>query len=180
VLSEPGNRLIILIAAAALSIERICYVWTWRHPESFRGFCDRAGLGEPVIALRRLFYCFKGIQLIVFIGWCLFYSDGFPLLYSRQMLSLATGVALIIVGQVLNFGVFYRLGTTGVFYGNKFGYEIPWCDQLPFSLFKHPQYVGALVSIWGFFLAMRFPSMDWFLLPSLETVYYALGAYLEQ
>ena len=36
------------------------------------------------------------------------------------------------------------------------------------------------MSIWGFFLIMRFPHGDWFVLPALETVYYALGAYYEQ
>jgi phosphatidyl-N-methylethanolamine N-methyltransferase len=67
-----------------------------------------------------------------------------------------------------------------VFYGDKFGYEVCWCRKFPFSLLKHPQYVGALLSIWGFFLAMRFPHEDWYILPALETVYYSLGAYFER
>ena len=46
--------------------------------------------------------------------------------------------------------------------------------------FKHPQYTGALLSIWGFFLVMRFPHDDWYILPALETVYYVLGAYFER
>ena len=87
---------------------------------------------------------------------------------------------MIVVGQSLNFSVFYRLGTIGVFYGNRFGYEIPWCREFPFSLLQHPQYIGTLLSIWGFFLAMRFPHDDWYLLPTLETGYYVLGAYFEQ
>jgi hypothetical protein len=32
----------------------------------------------------------------------------------------------------------------------------------------------------GFFLLMRFPHDDWYLLPIVETVYDALGAYCEQ
>ena len=43
----------------------------------------------------------------------------------------------------------------------------------------HPQYVGAVLTIWGFFLVMRFPHADWFLLPAVETVYYSVGAYFE-
>jgi len=86
---------------------------------------------------------------------------------------------LILIGQTLNFGVFYRLGLIGVFYGNRFGYEIPWCRKFPFSLVDHPQYCGAAISIWGFFLAMRYPFSDWYLLPALETVYFSLGAQLE-
>ena len=76
--------------------------------------------------------------------------------------------------------VLYRLGKVGVFYGNKFGHAIPWCRAFPFSLLKHPQYVGAVLTIWGFFLVMRFPHDDWYLLPTLETVYYVLGTYFEQ
>ena len=90
------------------------------------------------------------------------------------------GAILIVVGQILNFSVFHRLGKIGVFYGNKFGYEVPWHREFPFSLLKHPQYVGALFSIWGFFLVTRFPHDDWFMLPVLETVYYVLGIHFEQ
>jgi methylene-fatty-acyl-phospholipid synthase len=86
---------------------------------------------------------------------------------------------LVILGQGLNLGVFYRLGSSGVFYGNRFGHQIPWCREFPFSFFDHPQYVGALASIWGFFITMRFPYHDWYLLPALETVYYGIGAWLE-
>ena len=71
-------------------------------------------------------------------------------------------------------------GNNGVFYGNRFGYETHWVKDFPFSLLKHPQYVGAVLSIWGFFIAMRFPRPDWYLLPCLETVYYFLGAYFEE
>jgi len=46
-------------------------------------------------------------------------------------------------------------------------------------LFKHPQYAGTLLSIWGFFLVVRFPHDDWYLLPILETGYYTLSAYFE-
>jgi hypothetical protein len=174
---------VFLVAAALLSLERICYVWVWRSPESFRAFCDRpvvASFGEPVAVLQKLFYCFKGIQFAVFFGWCYFHGPGSPWLLNESGLSLALGGALLIAGQMLNFSVFRRLGKIGVFYGNKFGYEIPWCREFPFSLLKHPQYVGTVLSIWGFFVAMRFPSDDWYLLPTLETVYYVWGAYCEQ
>ncbi len=71
-------------------------------------------------------------------------------------------------------------GQVGVFYGNKFGYPTRWVRKFPFSCLRHPQYIGALLSIWGFFLVMRFPQDDWYLLPALETLYYVLGAYWEQ
>lgn len=45
----------------------------------------------------------------------------------------------------------------GVFYGDTFGYSMPRCRAFPFSLFRHPQYISAVGSIWGFFIAIRFP-----------------------
>jgi hypothetical protein len=36
-----------------------------------------------------------------------------------------------------------------------------------------------VLTIWGFFLGVRFPHDDWFVLPLLETLYYVIGASLE-
>lgn len=94
--------------------------------------------------------------------------------------SIGLGVLLLALGQLLNWSVFSLLGKEGVFYGNRFGYRVEWRQEFPFSLFEHPQYAGALLSIWGFFLIMRFPHEDWYWLPLLETAYYAIGAYWER
>jgi len=175
--------LLFAVAAVLLSVERICYVWAWRYPESFRTFCRYRAvsmLGSPVAVLQNLFYSFKGIQLLVLLGWCLILGHGSLIPPGTNAFAFTLGGILIATGQFLNVSVFYRLGEVGVFYGNRFGYEIPWCSDFPFSILKHPQYVGALLSIWGFFFALRFPHPDWAALPALETVYYLLGAYLEQ
>jgi methylene-fatty-acyl-phospholipid synthase len=173
----------ILIAAVALSIERICYAWVWHYPDIFRRFCGKpavAWLGEPVDVLKNLFICFKGLQLSVFIGWCYFYGNGSLLPAGEEGVWLALGSVLIAVGQVLNAGVFLQLGKIGVFYGNKLGYDVPWCQGFPFSLLDHPQYVGSALSVWGFFMTTRFPQDDWYVLPVLQTSYYIAGSYLEQ
>jgi methylene-fatty-acyl-phospholipid synthase len=136
-------------------------------------------LGQPVDVVRRLFYVFKVLQMATFLAWCYSFGHGSLTLIRGNLVPFTLGAILVIFGQGLNLGVFCRLGTLGVFYGNRFGHEIPWCREFPFSLFDHPQYVGALASIWGFFVAMRFPYHDWYLLPALETVYYGIGAWLE-
>jgi phosphatidyl-N-methylethanolamine N-methyltransferase len=172
-----------LVAAVLLCLERICYVYISRAPELFLRFCNRPAavyLGGPVDVLRTLFYGFKGLQFTVFLGWCYVHGHGSLSPAGRGILPLAIGGALIVAGQILNCGVFYRLGTVGVLYGQKLGYVIPWSQAFPFSWFKHPQYVGTVWSIWGFFLIMRFPQSDWYMLPTLETVYYVLGAYCER
>jgi len=137
-------------------------------------------MGEPVDALALLFSGFKALQLAVFIAWCYLHGDGSLWSFDASVWPLAAGGALIAVGQMLNVSVFYRLGKVGVFYGNKFGYRVSWQNGFPFSFFKHPQYAGALLSIWGFFLVMRFPHADWYLLPALETMYYLVGGYFER
>ena len=174
------NVLAFIVAAALLSLERITYVWVWRRPREFRDLAERfAFWATPIDALNALFWVFKAIQATVFVAWCAASGSGVDGFHGG-VATLTAGALLLLVGQVLNFGVFYRLGRTGVFYGNRLGHEIPWCQAFPFSVLKHPQYVGTVLSIWGFFLVMRFPYDDWFFLPALETVYYAAGAYLEQ
>jgi methylene-fatty-acyl-phospholipid synthase len=176
----PVTMAIFVAAAMLLSLERICYVWIWHAPNAFRAVCAAVSPGEPVDRLRLLFYGFKLLQGAVFVGWC--YVEGRGSLWPPDggLASLIVGATLIATGQILNVSVFYRLGSVGMFYGRRFGYPVPWCREFPFTLFEHPQYVGALLSIWGFFLVMRFPHDDWYVLPALETLYYAVGARLEQ
>jgi hypothetical protein len=174
---------LLLAAAAALSVERACYVWIARTPEVFRRWCAHsvvARIGEPIAVVRVLFYSFKAVQLSVFVGWCYLLGQGSLAPAEHDVAAVTVGGALILVGQTLNVAVFYRLGVVGVFYGDRLGYEVPWCRDFPFSVLSHPQYVGTVLSIWGFFLALRFPHDDWILLPALETVYYAVGTFLEE
>ncbi|MGE3176713.1 MAG: methyltransferase [Vicinamibacterales bacterium] len=169
-------------AALVLSLERICYVCVWRLPDRFLRVCGALKLSGPQAGptgLRWLFYGFKGLQGLVFVAWCLSHGSG---LWPSPAPSWAVGVgaALVVVGQGLNVSVFRRLGADGVFYGCRFGRPVAWCREFPYSWFAHPQYVGAVVSITGLFLALRYPHPDWYVLPVLEAVYYMAGARLER
>ena len=172
-----------VLAAMALSLERLCYIWVWRRPEVFRARIARLSRVvaiDPVTAVRLLFYAFKVLQFTVFVAWLYVFGHGEIWTAPRPSGVVASGVALIIAGQILNVAVFLRLGSVGVFYGSRFGHDVPWVDAFPFSWLKHPQYLGTVLSIWGLFVAVRFPAPDWYVLPLLETAYYALGARLEQ
>jgi methylene-fatty-acyl-phospholipid synthase len=92
---------------------------------------------------------------------------------------LGGAAALVVVGQILVIATFYRLGRTGVFFGDRFGYAVRHCREFPFSLLSHPQYVGTMLTIWGVFMALRFPHADWYVLPAVESVYYAAATWLE-
>jgi len=165
--------------AALLGVERLAYRFAWRHPVRFAAWVRRTpipGRSDPVCALRSLFYAFKAVQIVVLVGWCMWFGATWLPLPTAPAPMLVSGVGLLLLGQALNAGVMRRLGTEGVFYGNRFGREIEWQTGWPFSVFPHPQYLGAALSVWGFMLAMRFPAADWFVLPLISSVYYALGA----
>jgi methylene-fatty-acyl-phospholipid synthase len=167
-------------AAVALALERVTYAVVYRRPDLFartsRGIAPRR---DPVDVLAALFVAFKGIQAAVFVWWCAVHGDGLTRA-SADPVPFIAGVVLIVVGQVLNVGVFARLGRTGVFYGNRLGHHVAWCQGFPFSVVRHPQYVGTALSIWGFFLAMRYPAPDWMALPLISTVYYVVSSHVEQ
>jgi len=171
---------VLLVAALLLSVERACYVWIARAPASFRRWCARpwaAWLGEPVAVVRALFCAFKALQGAVFLGWCAWLGTPLPL--PVHPVAWTVGGSLLLVGQALSTLVFYRLGRDGIFFGDRLGHPVPWCRAFPFSVLAHPQYVGAVLSIWGFFLIARFPRDDWILLPAVETALYVLGTCLE-
>ena len=167
------------VAAALLGVERAVYVWIARAPASFRRWCARdlgGRLGGPVTAVQWLFLGFKVLQAGVFVGWCTGRGGTF---FALHLPSLVGGAGLLVVGQALNGLVLYRLGRVGMFFGDRLGHIVPWCRAFPFSVLAHPQYVGAVLTIWGFFLVARFPERDWFLVPMLESVLYVAGACLE-
>jgi methylene-fatty-acyl-phospholipid synthase len=164
-----------------LSAERIFYVWLTRAPWQFRRLCRSvaAPVGvDPLTGVRALFLAFKAIQVGVFGWWCLVFGGGHVDLAEPAVSAL--GAAAVVAGQFLNVSVFGTLGPVGVFYGGQLGYGVPRRDEFPFSVFKHPQYVGAVLTIWGAFLILRFPHADWWVLPALETAYYSLGARFER
>ena len=170
-----------LIAGALLGVERACYVWIARRPRSFSAWAARpsiAWLGEPVAVVEKLFYAFKILQLAVFVGWCYLHDPS--LMPSAPPDVIGMAVVLLVMAQSLVLMGFYRLGRVAVFFGDRLGYDAPWCSAFPFSVVPHPQYLGAVLTIWAFFAVMRWPHADWWLIPMIETIYYAAGATLEE
>ena len=166
-----------LIAAALLSLERIFYVVISRRPALVHRGTPSIG---PVRIVQAAFYGFKILQLIVFVWWCEVFGNGALWAHHASAAVLASGGALVVIGQALSASVFYRLGPIGAFYGAEFGYAVKRVRAFPFSWFRHPQYIGATLTIWGLFLLLRFPEPDWIVLPVLESAYYVIGAHLER
>lgn len=170
---------LLLAAAALLALERASYVWIARRPRSFLAAASTiAGTAEdPTRVVERLFFGFKLLQAAVFAAWWLVHGELAP--PDAPPWALGAGAFAITAGQTLNVAVFRRLGRTGVFYGDRFGHDVPWIEGFPFSVARHPQYLGTVATIWGLFAIARFPHPDWWALPALETLYYGIGARLE-
>lgn len=59
-------------------------------------------------------------------------------------------LALIFAGQALNSGVYSALGTTGTYYGVRFGEQVPWVTAFPYNLgLPDPQYWGSILTLVG-------------------------------
>ncbi len=56
--------------------------------------------------------------------------------------------------QALNIGIYRAIGHVGVYYGFKLGHQVPWVEGFPFNVVSHPQYVGAVLSVWGVVLTL--------------------------
>jgi phosphatidyl-N-methylethanolamine N-methyltransferase len=169
-------------AAALLAVERVTYVMIGRRPDLLLALC--AGWGParrcgPTAVVERLFYGFKVLQFGVFVAWCGVHGGGFPLPARNDAFVVALALALAVAGQILVVATFYRLGRTGVFFGDQLGFAVRRCREFPFSLLSHPQYVGTLLTIWGGFMLVRFPHDDWYALPIVETIYYLGSMWLE-
>jgi protein-S-isoprenylcysteine O-methyltransferase Ste14 len=69
-------------------------------------------------------------------------------------LGIWVGLPLIIVGQLLNIAVYYKLGYEGVYYGWEFGVLPEDAERVkgfPFTI-PHPMYVGVCLTYVGVFL----------------------------
>jgi methylene-fatty-acyl-phospholipid synthase len=47
--------------------------------------------------------------------------------------------------------VYSKLGITGVYYGNKFGYKTKWITSFPYNILSNPQYVGCILTFLGLY-----------------------------
>jgi phosphatidyl-N-methylethanolamine N-methyltransferase len=169
------------VAAALLAVERASYAVVARLPGTFARLCARLApsvRGGPVAVVGRLGWAFKMLQVTVFGLWC-WVHGGVTVSAEEEPLVLPLAGTLVAVGQMLVLTTFYRLGRIGVFFGDRFGYQLRRCREFPFSLLAHPQYVGTVLTIWGLFLVRRFPHDDWYALPVVETLYYAVATRLE-
>lgn len=128
--------------------------------------------------------CSVGVQFMSVWAWLYVrgVSSSLPLvLQSAHPLQILVAVGLFVFGQVLNAGIFKAIGHAGVYYGFKLGHVVPWVDGFPFTVVKHPQYVGSVASVWGAAVLVYglVPSADLVLLVFYWTLLYVYTGVME-
>eukprot|EP00897_Mesotaenium_endlicherianum_P002988 jgi/Mesen1/2717/ME000168S01794 len=112
------------------------YWYLWNHPAKWVAWCGPDA--DPCEKMAQIAHVMKFLQISV-IG-----------LQSVWRWPSWLCILAIISGQVLNYRVYQLLGTSGVYYGQKFGKaDIPWVTAFPFNVMKDPQYVGSVLSLLG-------------------------------
>src|SRR2546428_6211781 len=146
------------VAAALLALERAVYVVIARAPDAFRALCARPAVarhGDPIAIVEKLFYAFKALQLAVFGAWCYVHGGGSLIPVHRNPLVFGLAAVLVVAGQILNVTVFYRLGRTGVFFGDRLRDRDGRGPEVPLSGRFHPHCVARPFALCGFFPSCR-------------------------
>jgi len=187
-------------AVAALAVERMCYTVLWLFPRTVARVCAECRV-HPVNAIVAVFAANKAIQLAAFLGFRFLVDDdasrrdarlvgGCPfaspedgaLALALAPWRLIVGVALCALGQTLNLATYAAIGKDGVYYGSRYGVEVPWCAKFPFTASRHPQYFGAALTAWGLCVLAATDEAarrGWFGLAVVQSAYYAYMARVE-
>ncbi|XP_031283417.1 phosphatidyl-N-methylethanolamine N-methyltransferase isoform X2 [Pistacia vera] len=123
-----------IVAAIGVLLPFPFYYWLWTSPQAWVNLCGKGQDPSKVMA-----YVSHFLKLLQFIS-----------LYSVSSLSWPPPLyfyPLFLFGQFLNFRVYQLLGESGIYYGVRFGKNIPWVKEFPFGFIKDPQYVGSITQL---------------------------------
>lgn len=182
-----------LLTMLAIASLHILYALIWFSPSSFASVATSFPLRllgpYPVRVFANLVAIGKAVQQLTVTLWACSHAGAdslesfLRLLQAADFRTWAVAIALLLVGQVLNMGIYVAIGKDGVYYGFKLGRPVPWCTAFPFNLgFRHPQYVGAVISQLGVLAVLASPATVAAGLPQLLAwwlVCYALTSWME-
>lgn len=134
------------------SLSHILYYLIWNYPYDFIFFAYDCRV-TPVTLMSSLSYIQKIFQFLFIIYYSFTNDTLIPYFENLNILN----ILLIGIGQTLNLSVYYKLGTKGVYYGNKFGLELPYITTFPYNIgIKNPQYVGCILTLCGLYPLISF------------------------
>lgn len=149
--------------ALALSFERACYTFVWCFPSKFWKVAHsepmKAVADNPVdIIVRTMFYPSKVLQCGSMLWFYLAKAPPVTSVFDISAYAYLCAIQLIACGQILNAGIYRAIGKAGVYYGFKYGIDVPWCNSFPFNVCTaHPQYLGATMTSFGAVILLSTP-----------------------
>ncbi|KAF6138826.1 hypothetical protein GIB67_038863 [Kingdonia uniflora] len=112
------------------------YYWLWTYPGTWVSICGKTR--NPSMVMAQVSHFLKFLQILSLVATATYPWSWPPPLYFFP---------LFIFGQFLNFRVYQLLGESGIYYGVRFGKNIPWVTEFPFGYIRDPQYVGSIMSL---------------------------------
>eukprot|EP00484_Ammonia_sp_Unknown_P000975 CAMPEP_0197020314 /NCGR_PEP_ID=MMETSP1384-20130603/1090_1 /TAXON_ID=29189 /ORGANISM="Ammonia sp." /LENGTH=192 /DNA_ID=CAMNT_0042447919 /DNA_START=45 /DNA_END=623 /DNA_ORIENTATION=+ len=143
-------------------LEHFFYSFVWFKPKVARRMMTLVcgAKTDPCIAVHYGLMFNKLLQFSFYFYMC--YAFNFQFAFFVDDVSIPYGavsiyIALILVGQYLNFSVYRAIGFEGVYYGIKFGKKVPWCSEFPYNVtwLKDPQYLGAWLSYFNAIFVLK-------------------------
>uniref|UniRef100_A0A7S0Q3H6 phosphatidyl-N-methylethanolamine N-methyltransferase n=1 Tax=Coccolithus braarudii TaxID=221442 RepID=A0A7S0Q3H6_9EUKA len=149
-----------VLAALLISSSHVLYALVWYSPKSFMSLCAAlAPRSTAVSVFSALVAVAKVTQQVGLIGWASTHGNVLEMVISMGAVRWVTALLLMGVGQSLNLSIYRAIGKDGVYYGFKLGRPVPWSTAFPFNAgFRHPQYVGGMLSQLGVFALLATPS----------------------
>lgn len=143
--------------AAVAAASHAMYYYIWNNPAKWAAACKEAPLSSlganAVEVFNSCCLGLKAAQQLALVCWA---AGGTSSAAIQSLLRAASNEqwALFALlaggGQVLNVAIYNAIGKDGVYYGFKLGRPVPWCRDFPFNVgFRHPQYVGSILSQLG-------------------------------
>jgi hypothetical protein len=141
--TSSNDQLYLLLLASPF----LFYTVLWFIPSLW---VSMIGSAQPSDTMAQVAHVLKLVQGYVLYSLC---KDHYLMpgqwIEELGQTTVICSVFLMVLGQYLNVSVYNALGTNGVYYGVRFGIDVPWCHDFPYNVswLKHPQYVGSIMSI---------------------------------
>lgn len=142
-----------LISIAASSI---LYTWIWYRPADFMKLVSKSD--DPCKVMAFWAHTLKTIQFISILN-CVHWTA----LLTAPWWQIALAVLFVGAGQHLNYLVYKYLGVDGVYYGARFGKNIPWVHGYPYSTMRDPQYIGGILTLIGLSIGVPVEIVAWWI-----------------
>ena len=151
-------------------VEHLMYAMIWLYPEFF----NKLNFNPKKVH--------KFLIAVKFIGISLAIYQNYNMINIYYNYLCMFGIAMVAFGQFLNLAVYRAIGFNGVYYGNKFGINIPYCTKFPYNTnIKHPQYIGAYttyIGLWFVFM-QKLSYMDFTIFSVLMALSYIMISIIE-